>query len=87
MAKLAASEAATAISHQVSIPRAQRGAWARPQVLSRSISCPSPSPSCCVAHPARLYLVWGGLLSPEPLLFTLGHSDPGWHGLRDGDAS
>lgn len=46
MAKLAASEAATAISHQVSV----RGAWARPQGLSAS--CPSPHQSFCVAGPA-----------------------------------
>lgn len=52
MAKLAASEAATAISHQVSI----LGAWylrGAPRWESRvRASCPSPCGSFCVAAPA-----------------------------------
>lgn len=54
MAKLAASEAATAISHQVSI----LGAWTwylhgAPRWESRvRASCPSPRGSFCVTAPA-----------------------------------
>lgn len=57
MAKLAASEAATAISHQVSIP----GAWTpylrgglrwESRVRAR---CPSPRWSFCVADPAPAF--------------------------------
>lgn len=66
MAKLAASEAATAISHQVSVP----GAWSlcpgeAPGL--RSVSHPSPSPPFYVADPPPVF-PWGwglfSLLSP-----------------------
>lgn len=92
MAKLAASEAATAISHQVSsLPGSDvlPGQGPRGCVAPCVPAAPPPAgPFVRLILPPSFPTVGrGGLLPPEPLLSTIGHSDPRWHGLRDRDAS
>lgn len=55
MAKLSASEAATAISHQVSVPGTWTWCLDEAPGLRKSVSYPSPSPPFYVADPPPVF--------------------------------